>query len=106
MKKISFIKKLRERSGETLVETLVAMLVIAFASLLLASMVSASGSIDISVREKDGDFYRGLSAAELKDGAETVADGKVIITYENDTTETYDVNAYKGDGLYSYKKGD
>lgn len=104
MKKISFIKKLKERSGETLVETLVAILVIALASLLLAAMVSSSGSIDMSAREKDAEFYKGLSDVELKEDAETVADGKVIFRYDGDETETAPVDAYKGDGLYSYSQ--
>ena len=48
--------KLRSRSGESFAEVLVAILVIAMAALLMASMVSASGGIDMNTRRQDKDF--------------------------------------------------
>ncbi len=109
MKK-SLRERLASRSGETLVETLVSVLVIAMAALLLASMISASGSIDISARNEDDEFYKSLSAAELQKDTDAET-GSIEITvqkkngdeYTDDTTETVQVDAYGGDGLASYK---
>lgn len=107
-------KSLRERlashSGETLVETLVSVLVIAMAALLLASMISASGSIDISARNEDDEFYKSLSAAELQADTSESGSIEIIVQKQNGgeytdegAPETVQVDAYGADGLASYK---
>ena len=59
--------KLRSRRGESFVEVLVAIMVVGLAALLMASMVSVSGSIDMNTREKDKKFYEISSKVESYD---------------------------------------
>ena len=96
----SLLNKLRGSGGETLGEVLVAMLIIALAAAVLAGMVSAAGSIDMSVREMDDGFYTGLSELEQKKGA-TVETGQVEIDVNGNKT-VIDVNVYKSNGMISY----
>lgn len=57
----------RARRGETFVEVLIALLITALATLLLAAMVGVSGSIDIAARKKDEEFYAALTRVEQQD---------------------------------------
>ena len=52
MKK-QFLKKLKSRAGETLVETLVAILISTFASLMLAGATSTAMELNRQARERD-----------------------------------------------------
>lgn len=98
------LAKIRSRSGESLAEVLVAMLIILLAALLLMSMVSASGNIDMQVKEQDSSFYDALSQLEKKDGAESEA-GEVTVTDETGTQIiTIDVTVYTQDGMRAYEK--
>ena len=56
--------KLRSRRGETLVETLVAILVSALSVVLLVGGITAAAQINRRAAEQDGDFYGQLTAAE------------------------------------------
>ena len=103
MKKIR--SKLRARSGESLAEVLVALLIIALSSMLLAAMVQTAGGINISVRERDAAFYEELSDAEAHTGE--TAQGKVKISGQGlgpGGSISVTVSTYGGDGLTSYQK--
>ncbi len=98
------LAKIRSRSGESLAEVLVAMLIILLAALLLMSMVSASGNIDMQVKEQDSSFYDALSRLEKKAGAGET--GKVVtVTDETGTKIEIEVKVYTQDGMRAYEKG-
>lgn len=72
----------RAQRGETLVEVLVALLIVTLATLLLASIVSVSFSINLTARQKDEKFYNALSKVEaMNSGAKVndVSDKSVVI---------------------------
>ena len=62
MKKI--VKKLRSQAGESIAETLVAVLVIAVALTMLASMISATVSMVKTSEAKMDDYYKANAALE------------------------------------------
>lgn len=98
------LAKIRSRSGESLAEVLVAMLIILLAALLLMSMVSASGNIDMQVKEQDSSFYDALSRLEKKAGTESKT-GKVTVTDDAGTQiAEIDVKVYTQDGMRAYEK--
>ena len=100
------LAKIRSRSGESLAEVLVAMLIILLAALLLMSMVSASGNIDMQVKEQDSSFYDALSQLEQKAGTES-ATGEVTVTADGAGTPfeiKIDVKVYTQDGMRAYEK--
>lgn len=96
--------KLRSRSGESFAEVLVAILVIAMAALLMASMVTASGGIDINARNQDKDFYAAVTALETVDGTVvTPTTAEVKVTETGGTQNSVNVNVYSKEGLIAYE---
>ena len=101
------VNKLRSRRGETFVEVLVALLIVALATMLLASMVTASGSIDANTREQDEKFYDAVSALESGE-VDTAAGGtattgkKVTVNWDGTNVEV-NVDIYEQDGLKAWK---
>lgn len=75
-------KKLRSRSGETIAETLVALLVGVLALMVLAGMISATSRIVKKSEAKMDDYYKEcatLATFETED-SEGIEDGVVEIT--------------------------
>lgn len=74
----SILRKLRASAGETLTETLVAMLVISCGSVLLATMLSTAIRLSTDARVHDETLYSELTSAELtKNGSFASAYQKV-----------------------------
>lgn len=104
----------RAQRGETLAEVLVALLIIALSSMLLATMVTVSAQINITARQKDDTFYAALSEVEAlnEETAEKEADGTSLATFKvliepTEPTESPDqvsVNVYTQENLTIYKK--
>ena len=86
------MKKRRTQAGETLVETLVAVLVVSTASMILAGAVVASAQVNSRVRNADVAF----SVAE-----EAGAAFKVRIQSGGDATDE-EVLLYETNGYYYY----
>ena len=95
-------EKLRSRSGETLAEVLIALLIIALSTMLLVVMINTAGSIDIATRGRDKTFYDALASAETHDG--DGEHGKIKIAEGVNTLDTIDVTVYGGNGLTAYGK--
>ena len=90
-------RKLVSAAGETLVETLAAILVAALSVTLLVGGVAASGAIDRAARASDDDFYAALTAAEGQDGTGDLITVTVTAQSESFTAEI-DANLYGGEG--------
>ncbi len=71
MKKIG--KKLCSQAGESIAETLVAVLVIAVALTMLASMISATVSMVKTSEAKMDDYYKANAALETLDADDPLA---------------------------------
>ena len=94
----------RAQRGETMVEVLVALLIVTLATLLLASIVSVSFSINLTARQKDEKFYKALSKVEAMNSGAKVNDGitkSVVIepdpTDPTEPTVKVDVDVYWSD---------
>lgn len=98
------IHKLRSRAGESLIESLVAILIFTLASIVMYTMVTAAADINMTAKENDRAVQAQLVVAEQ---AETITDtGTVTISLSTEGKEIMEVpvNIYGGtDGtLYSY----
>ena len=106
MKQIA--KKLRSRLGETIAETLFALLISTLALMVLAGMVSSTGNLVRSGKEKMDDYYRENAAMEAFSSPDSTtisisnADGSVSISVpvqyaknENFTRNSDAVIAYR-----------
>lgn len=79
------MKKLRNKRGETLVETLCAVLVTGLAVALLAAMVSTSSRLERKGVEEAGKLYSAVSNAESAAGTTETGTVKVKIGEEEKT---------------------
>lgn len=105
MKKL--FKKIKSKKGETLVEVLVGILIIAFAAALFAGMYSATGNINMIAREQDAALYSAVADLEQKkeDSSAKKEGGNVQITDEGgNNIGSVEVDVWSEDGMTSYKK--
>ena len=97
-------KKLRSRKGETLVESMVSILIFTLSSILLLTMISAASSINKAAKESDASRQAQLSAAEAGENS-SIQGAKVgIAVGGNSASVTYDVyiSQLEPGALYSY----
>lgn len=99
------LKRLKSRGGETLVESMAAILIFTFGSIIMLSMVTAAADINKAAKEADAKHRDQMATVEKGDGAGT--QGVIVFTYGsagNAKTESADVRVYslEEDGLYAY----
>ena len=93
--------------GETLVETLAAILIAALSVALLVGSVTASGNLARQADQSDESFFSILTEAENRESP--LSDGvsgsqTVTITEGGGKTATIPVQVYGGEDLYSYAR--
>lgn len=94
-------RKLTFRSGETLTETLCALLAVALASVALAAMLSVANRLNASAAQRDETLYRGVTAAETRSGPKEK--GFIYIQFPGeDNPRGFFVDWYGADGLWAY----
>lgn len=107
-------KKLSGQSGETLVETLFAILITVLSVSLLYGGIMVSAEINQRARQVDDVYYDALAAAESKscltpeDPSAPLPQEQIIVTVQAESgipKETF-VTVYGADGLYSYQKAE
>ena len=107
----TIFKRLKSRAGETLVESMVSILIFTFASIILLTMISASADTNEIAQRKDAEHLEQLSQVEAAVAAP--ASGTVTFDVQVGTGEeiggglqysgTVAVDIYGSeDGLYSY----
>ncbi len=93
------MKLIHSKKGETLLETLVAILILTVSAMLLAEVTASSTRINLNAEKVDKKYRNDLEKVEKR---ETPTTG--VVTIQNGgTSYTYDVNYY-GDrsGFTSY----
>ena len=104
---MSVYNKLRSRKGETLTETLVAILLVGLASVVLASMIGAASRMGVQAKEQDEKLRDAVTAVETQpDEAKTeAANPNVQVTIGSEPAENFAVTYFSDeDGtLYSYR---
>ena len=93
------IKKLKQKSGETLVETLFAMLIAVLSMSLLCSAVMAASNINMQTRELDEAYEDELNAVEgMDDSVKKSTNQSLVITFYPDGQSSYSVYTSEIDG--------
>lgn len=105
------LRKLKEKKGETLVESMVAMLIALLSMVMLTSCTTAAANINAATKEMDKKFNQELIRAEglmVEDGYEAKDIG-IKLSFDTCGTETADVTLYGGDSgtfaAYEYDAG-
>lgn len=87
-------KGARAARGETLAETLCAILVFALGTMLMVTMLLSAAKMNRQARERDAQLYQDFSAAELRSQECTQAVGRAVLRSDDGKTEEFSVNAY------------
>jgi len=101
-----FFEKLKSRAGESLIESMIAILIFTLSSIVMYSMVTAAGDINATAKSRDLETQQQMAAAEKGEGAGTAGQVSVSIVLGGSSAviSTEDVEIY-GDPentLYSY----
>ncbi len=97
MKNTKNMKKLRDRKGETLIETLTALLICTLVLLFLSTAISVAAKINKKIRETDISFNYGTSDADIINVR--------IIDENKQTVGSAKAYRYTDDIGYHYYKG-
>ena len=102
-------KKIRSKAGESLVESLAAVLIFTLASIGLFSMIQASNNINRTAREKDAFVQQQMIETEKADTAQDTGTAAFTIKDQDGATaatEKINVEIFgdTADGLFSYFK--
>ena len=104
----AFFKKLKSKTGESLIESLCAVLIFTMASVVLFSMVSVAGDINGKAKAKDRENQEHLVAVESANDSEK--NGSAVFVFSLPTssgnktvaTVTADIYGGKNGSLYAY----
>ncbi len=98
-------KKRRSVRGESFVELLIAVLIVAFGCAIIATMFAVSLGLNKGAREKDDEYYRTLT--EMEQGLPTGEKAPVEIDDGSGSENgkiTVETELYGEGGLFSYRK--
>lgn len=104
------LKKLKDKKGETLVESLVAMLIALLSMVMLTSCTTAAANINAATRAMDKKFAEELERAEgmMAEAGYETKNIEVKLTFDTCEVKT-DVTLYGGDAgtfvTYEYDAG-
>ena len=104
-------EKLHSQNGETLVETLFAIMITVLSVSLLYGGIMVSAKINERARQVDDVYYHALAQAEEKSGltpADPQAARQITVTVQTESGAYREasVRVFGAEGLYSYKKSD
>ena len=102
-------KFLHDKKGETLVETLAAILIFTMASIALYTMVTTASSMNIQVRHKSEEVQEQVLIAEQASGDENRTENNIVFKIPDpkstgtiSVSETVDVYRKNADSVYTY----
>ena len=100
----AMFRKLKSKAGESLVETLAAILIFTMASIVMYSMITSAGDINRTAKEMDAKNQAHLAAVEK--GDPNAKNGSAVISFNMDgeliAQSTVDIYGGTGDSLYAY----
>ncbi len=95
----------RGKAGETMVETLVTMLIIGLSAVLFLTMVGAAGKIFRKAEKGYNELYGKIAEADVQEGALPDGGGVGTITVKGEgalSTDNFTVDWYGNDYVRSY----
>lgn len=103
----NIIKRIRDKRGETLVESMASILIFTFASIIMLTMISTAADINQAAKEADRAHFDLLIEAEMAEG--TAKTGTVAFSIgapSNVSNQSVAVHVYgdapENGGVYAY----
>lgn len=105
-----FVKRLLNSRGESLVESMCAILIVTLASVAFLTMVNASAKINRQTTEAETEYRLELEAAEERSNAAANPDYSVVVTFSDSTAgyseectiENVGIAAKEADALFAF----
>lgn len=94
--------KFRSRRGETFVEILIAILVVAFGAMLIATMYSSAMKMNLEAAKEDATYYEALSEMEQMDSTPK-STGKATIN-DSEEGKSISIDIYGNESNTAYKR--
>ena len=100
----NFLRKLKSKAGESLIESLAAILIFTMASIVMYTMVTTAGDLNRTVKEMDYAYQQHTIAVEK--GLPDAKNGSAVITFSLGSTEIaqtqVDIYGGENDSLFTY----
>lgn len=104
MKKI--LRRLRSRAGESLIESMAAILIFTMGSIIMLSMVSTAADINQTAKDADKSYYKQIVAAEMARTADEVSGTVTVSVNGSAKKDSVSVKVFhdrtETDALYTY----
>ena len=100
----TIFKKLKNKAGESLVESLAAILIFTMASIVMYTMVTAAGDINSTAKQMDAENQAHMVAVEKGEPEATNGTADITFTLGSQTIAEQTVDIYGGEGgsLFTY----
>ncbi len=100
------LKRLKSKAGESLIESMAAILIFTFGSIIMLTMVSTAADINTTAKEEDRSYYEQMVVVEMAQ-TESATPGTVSISINDSAKKTtIPVKVYRKanvtDSLYAY----
>jgi hypothetical protein len=100
----NFLRKLKSKAGESLIESLAAILIFTMASIVMYTMVTTAGNLNRTAKEMDSANQQHMIAVEK--GLPDAKNGSAVITFSLGSTEIaqtqVDIYGGEDDSLFTY----
>ena len=100
----NFLRKLKSKAGESLIESLAAILIFTMASIVMYTMVTTAGDLNRTAKEMDYANQQHMIAVEK--GLPDAKNGSAVITFSLGSTEIaqtqVDIYGGENDSLITY----
>lgn len=97
-------RKIKSKSGETFVEILIAILVVAFGCLLIATMYTSAMNLNLKASKDDDDFYKAMSETEQMFDGEKTGSGNVVMEDQDGKIQEIEIDVYGDEKNSAYKR--
>lgn len=99
------IRKFKSKRGETFVEILLAIVIVGFGCMLIATLFGTSFTLNLEAQKKDDAFYQAITEMEERgDDDISGSDFRVQITDEENKSIDVGTNRYGDDAFSSYRR--
>lgn len=94
--------RLKDCRGETLVESLAAILIFTFGSIIMLSMITSAATINNAVKEADQNYFEDLQVVEKADPSQSTDSSITFSILDRSETISVDVYMRESNSLYAY----
>ena len=102
---VKTFRKLKSKRGESLIEILIAVLIIALGCMLVATLYTASMNLNIQASRDDDAFYSSASEMEqFLTGGGASTSGKATVTDENNKSYDFTIDIFGNGESAGYKR--